>query len=65
MRVDQMHVDHMSSCRFVTQFWDRANPYVPNPTIEEHVLPCVNGGKYRSGDTPQGSYDDLGDRPCI
>ena len=29
--VDHMHVDHGSSCRSVTQFWDRANPYVPNP----------------------------------
>ena len=31
MHVDHMHVDHGSSCRSVTQFQDRANPYVPNP----------------------------------
>mgnify|MGYP006922911564 CR=1 FL=1 len=31
MHVDHTHVDHGSSCRSVTQFWDRANPYVPNP----------------------------------
>ena len=31
------------------------------PTIEEHVQPRFNGGKYRSRDWPQGSYDDLGD----
>ena len=31
MHVDHMHVDHGSSCRSVTQFRDRANPYVPNP----------------------------------
>ena len=60
MHVDHTHVDHGSSCRSVTQFWDRANPYVPNPTIEEHVQPRFNGGKYRSRDWPQGSYDDLG-----
>ena len=30
------------------------------PTIEEHVQPRFNGGKYRSRDWPQGSYDDLG-----
>ena len=31
MHVDHTHVDHGSSCRSVTQFRDRPNPYVPNP----------------------------------
>ena len=31
MYVDHTHVDHGSSFRSVTQFRDRANPYVPNP----------------------------------
>ena len=30
------------------------------PTIEERIQPHFNGGKYRSRDWPQGSYDDLG-----
>ena len=30
------------------------------PTIEDHVKPRFKGGKYRSRDWPQGSYDDLG-----
>ena len=60
MHVDHMHVDHGSSYLMLHNSGIVLIHMFLMPTIEEHVQPRFNGGKYRSRDWPQGSYDDLG-----
>ena len=47
MHVDHMHVDHGSSCRSDNSGIVLILMFLI-PTIEEHVQPRFNGGKYRS-----------------